>query len=177
MRAYADEITAHAAGLAESDAQAAREWADWIRQHAENTDPLNGPPRLEEVASCSHEELQPHMHGWSTYGPHRYQACMARSSATRPQISHRSTRSHPPARRAALSGRCSYTGCMSAMREELHHLVDELPEAEVRPVLELIRGRADASHGVRDLPFFASFESDPDLAEKSEEILRAELGR
>jgi predicted nucleic acid-binding protein len=50
---------------------------------------------------------------------------------------------------------------MSAMREELHHLVDELPEAEVRPVLELIRGRADAAHGVRDLPFFASFESDP----------------
>ncbi len=66
---------------------------------------------------------------------------------------------------------------MGAMREELHHLVDELPEAEVRPVLELIRSRADAAHGVRDLPFFASFESDPDLAEKSEEILRAELGR
>jgi hypothetical protein len=44
---------------------------------------------------------------------------------------------------------------MSAMREELHHLVDELPEAEVQPVLELIRGRADAAHGVRDLPFFA----------------------
>jgi hypothetical protein len=42
---------------------------------------------------------------------------------------------------------------------------------------ELIRGRADASHRARDLPFFASFESDPDLAERSEEILRAELGR
>jgi hypothetical protein len=56
---------------------------------------------------------------------------------------------------------------MSAMREELHHLMDELPEAEVRPVLEPIRGRADASHGVRDLPFF---ESDSDLAERSEEI-------
>jgi hypothetical protein len=66
---------------------------------------------------------------------------------------------------------------MSAMREELHHLVDELPEEEVRPVLELIRGRADVSHGARDLPFFGSFESDPDLAERSEEILRAELGR
>jgi hypothetical protein len=66
---------------------------------------------------------------------------------------------------------------MSAMREELHHLVDELPEEEVRPVLELIRGRADASHSARDLPFFASFGSDPDLAERSEEILRAELGR
>ena len=66
---------------------------------------------------------------------------------------------------------------MSAMREELHHLVDELPEAEVRPVLELIRGRTDAANGPRDLPFFASFESDPDLAEESEEILRTELDR
>jgi hypothetical protein len=66
---------------------------------------------------------------------------------------------------------------MSAMREELHQLVDELPEAEVRPVLELIRGRADAARGVRGLPFFASFESDPDLAERSEEIQRAGLGR
>jgi hypothetical protein len=66
---------------------------------------------------------------------------------------------------------------MSARREELHHLVDELPEAEVRPVLEPIRGRADARHGVPDLPFLASFESDLDLAEKSGEILRAELGR
>jgi hypothetical protein len=66
---------------------------------------------------------------------------------------------------------------MNVMREELHHPVDELPEAEVRPVLELVRGRADVAHGVRDLPFFASFESDPDLTESSEEILRAELGR
>ena len=66
---------------------------------------------------------------------------------------------------------------MSAMREELHHLVDELPEAEVRPVLELIRSRADTVHGARDLPFFASFEADPDLAERAEEILSAELGR
>jgi hypothetical protein len=93
------------------------------------------------------------------------------------EISPRSTVVSPPARRAAFSSRCSYTGCMSAMREELHHLVDELPEAEIRPVLELIRGRADAAHVLRDLPFFASFESDPDLAERSEEILRAELGR
>jgi hypothetical protein len=66
---------------------------------------------------------------------------------------------------------------MSAMREEPHHLVDELPEAEVRSALELIRGRADAAHGLRDLPFFASFKSDPDRAERSEEILRAELSR
>lgn len=67
---------------------------------------------------------------------------------------------------------------MSAMREELHHLVDRLPEAELRPALELIRGRV-AEHGGqgRDLPFFASFASEPDLAERAEEILSAELGR
>ena len=44
--------------------------------------------------------------------------------------------------------------------------------------LELIRGRV-AEHGEqgRELPFFASFEADPDLAERAEEILSAELGR
>ena len=64
------------------------------------------------------------------------------------------------------------------LREELHHLVDQLPEAELRPALELIRGRV-AEHGEqgRDLPFFASFEAEPDLAERAEEILSAELGR
>jgi hypothetical protein len=25
---------------------------------------------LEKVTSCSHEELQPHMYGWSTHGPY-----------------------------------------------------------------------------------------------------------
>jgi hypothetical protein len=67
---------------------------------------------------------------------------------------------------------------MSAMREELHHLVDQLSEAELRPALELIRGRVTEHAGQgRDLPFFASFEAEPDLAERSEEILSAELGR
>ena len=58
---------------------------------------------------------------------------------------------------------------MSAMREELHQLVDQLPEDEVQPALELIRGRV-AQHGGpgRDLPFFASFEAEPDLAERAE---------
>lgn len=71
MRTYADEVDARAAELKDPDAQAAREWADWIRQHAECTDPLNGPLRIAKVTSCSHEELQPHMNGWSTYGPYR----------------------------------------------------------------------------------------------------------
>ena len=64
------------------------------------------------------------------------------------------------------------------MREELHQLVDQLPDDEVQPALELIRGRVAqyGGHG-RDLPFFASFEAEPDLAERAEEILSAELGR
>ena len=67
---------------------------------------------------------------------------------------------------------------MSAMREELHQLVDQLPEDELRPALELIRGRVpEQGAGGRDLPFFASFEAEPDLAERAEEILSAELGR
>jgi hypothetical protein len=66
---------------------------------------------------------------------------------------------------------------MSTMRDELHELVDQLSEAELRPVLEVIRVRVHEDRGSgRDLPFFSSFEAEPDLAERSEEILRAELG-
>jgi hypothetical protein len=73
MTAYADEISAHAAGLEAPDAAAALEWASWIRRHAEATDPLNGPLHvLEATTSCGHEELQPHMNGWSTRGPYRH---------------------------------------------------------------------------------------------------------
>ncbi|MDX6390409.1 MAG: hypothetical protein QOJ73_1472 [Streptosporangiaceae bacterium] len=72
MCSYADEIDARASALEAPAARAAREWAEWIREHAERTDPLNGPLRLEEVSSSSHEELQPHMRGWSTHGPYRH---------------------------------------------------------------------------------------------------------
>jgi hypothetical protein len=63
MRAYANEIDARAATLEAQAARAARKWAGWIREHAERTDPLSGPLQLEEVTSCSYEELQPHMGG------------------------------------------------------------------------------------------------------------------
>ena len=67
---------------------------------------------------------------------------------------------------------------MSAMREELHHLVDLLPEAGLRPAPGLIRAHAAGDHGPgRDLPFFASFEADPDLAGRAEETLTPEPGR
>ena len=38
-------------------------------------------------------------------------------------------------------------------------------------------GAAAALHPERDLPFFALFEADPNLAEHAEETLAAELGR
>jgi hypothetical protein len=47
MRTYADEIDARASALEAPAARAAREWAEWIREHAERTDPLNGLLRLE----------------------------------------------------------------------------------------------------------------------------------
>lgn len=40
-------------------------------RHAERTNPLNGPLRVLAATSCSHQELEPHMNGWSTYGPHQ----------------------------------------------------------------------------------------------------------
>ena len=55
------------------------------------------------------------------------------------------------------------------MREELHNLVDQLPEAELKPALRLICGRI---HGGRSLPFFGSFEADPDLGQRFEDIMR-----
>jgi hypothetical protein len=66
---------------------------------------------------------------------------------------------------------------MSAIRAELHHLVDQLSEKDLRPTLELIRGQlVEHENDKRDLPFFASFAAEPDLAERHEEILRTELG-
>ncbi|WP_225729647.1 MULTISPECIES: hypothetical protein [unclassified Nocardia] len=67
---------------------------------------------------------------------------------------------------------------MSAIRKELHQLVDQLPEPKLRPALELIRCQLadDGEQSTRDLPFFGSFEAEPDLSERHEEILRAELG-
>ena len=63
---------------------------------------------------------------------------------------------------------------MSAMREELHHLVDELPEAQVGPVLDLVRDHVgDEQLRKRRLSFAGLLHAEPDLAARSEEILRA----
>jgi hypothetical protein len=47
--------------------------------------------------------------------------------------------------------RSSYTRGMSAMREELHHLVDQLPEERLAPVLQLIRGDGRRARAVATL--------------------------
>lgn len=63
---------------------------------------------------------------------------------------------------------------MSALRDELHHLVDRLPEERVAPLLRLVRGHLDEQPAVRDLPFIGMLEAESDFAERSEEILRSE---
>ena len=66
---------------------------------------------------------------------------------------------------------------MSAMRDELHHLVDELPEGQVGPVLDLVRDHVGGEHPERRrrLSFAGMLHAEPDLAARSEEILRAEF--
>ncbi|MFI7617694.1 hypothetical protein ACIBP6_41380 [Nonomuraea terrae] len=63
---------------------------------------------------------------------------------------------------------------MSVMREELHHLVDRLPEEKVAPLLRLVRDQLDEPQAVRELPFIGMLEAEPDFAERAEEILRLE---
>lgn len=60
------------------------------------------------------------------------------------------------------------------MREELHHLVDRLPEDKVAPLLRLVRDQLDEPQPVRDLPFIGMLEAEPDFAERAKEILRSE---
>jgi hypothetical protein len=70
-------------------------------------------------------------------------------------------------------------------RDEFHHLVDDLPDAQVAPLLALVRasmqdqqvGTTDALPRRRKLSFAGLISAEPDLAERSEEILRDEFGR
>jgi len=67
------------------------------------------------------------------------------------------------------------------MRDEFHHLFDELPEDQVAPMLALIRENlpaAERAPGDWPLPDFVGTLASGrgDLAERSEEILRSELG-
>lgn len=71
MRAYADEIDAQADHLDGSGRDSARDWSSWIRQHADAADPMKGPLKRLHITEGTHKDLEPHMNGWSTYGPYR----------------------------------------------------------------------------------------------------------
>lgn len=66
---------------------------------------------------------------------------------------------------------------MSATRDQLHHLVDELPEAEVATVRDFVWERVNSPHERRRrLSFAGLLHAEPDLAARSERILRAKFG-
>jgi len=71
---------------------------------------------------------------------------------------------------------------MSVMREELHHLIDRLPEEQVAPMLVLVRDSLPAGEGgdaqAWPLPSFVGSLSSGkgDVAARSQEILRMEMG-
>jgi hypothetical protein len=67
---------------------------------------------------------------------------------------------------------------MTVAREELHHLVDELDEETVPNATELLRELAAGMSRLRSRPsWFGALQAGPDYAERSDEILRTELGR
>ncbi|MGH3501420.1 MAG: hypothetical protein ACRDQA_11120 [Nocardioidaceae bacterium] len=67
---------------------------------------------------------------------------------------------------------------MAATREELHHLVDQLGEDKVPGAAALLRELTDHADRPRRRPdWFGALHAGPDFAERSEDILREELGR
>lgn len=70
---------------------------------------------------------------------------------------------------------------MSTLRDELHNLIDRLPEEQVAPILAIVRESTPAEDGGEEWPlpdFVGTLSSGKgDLAARSSEILRTEMGR
>lgn len=71
---------------------------------------------------------------------------------------------------------------MSVMREELHQLIDQLPEDQVAPILALVKGSLPVGKDGETLWPLPSFvgtlaSGKADVAARSQEILREEMGR
>lgn len=70
-------------------------------------------------------------------------------------------------------------------RDEFHHLVDDLPDEQVEPLLALVRASMQDQQADTDaepprrrrLSFAGLISAEPDLAERSEDIIRDEFGR
>jgi hypothetical protein len=76
----------------------------------------------------------------------------------------------------------AYDVYMSVMRDELHHLIDQLPEEQVAPMLTLVREslpEADDGETLWPLPSFVGTlaSGQGDIAARSQDILREEMGR
>lgn len=67
---------------------------------------------------------------------------------------------------------------MSRTREDAHRLVDLLDEEQVRQAVEVLRQLADEPEEqlARDFAWIGMLSAEPDLGERSSEILRRELG-
>lgn len=81
-----------------------------------------------------------------------------------------------------LAGFGAYASGMSVMREELHHLIDQLPEEQVEPMLALVRESLPVGEDGETLWPLPSFvgtlaSGKGDVAARSQEILREEMGR
>jgi hypothetical protein len=68
---------------------------------------------------------------------------------------------------------------MSAERDELARLVERLPDDQVPQAVQVLRQLADEpdESPVREFSWIGMLSAEPDLAERSSEILRRELGR
>ena len=71
---------------------------------------------------------------------------------------------------------------MSVMREDLHQLIDQLPEDQVAPILALVKGSlpvGEDGETLWPLPSFVNTlaSGKADVAARSQEILREEIGR
>lgn len=70
---------------------------------------------------------------------------------------------------------------MSSLREELHQLIDRLPESQVAPILAIVRESTPTEDDGDEWPlpdFVGALSSGKgDLAARSSEILREEMGR
>ncbi|GGJ01491.1 hypothetical protein GCM10011581_43360 [Saccharopolyspora subtropica] len=70
---------------------------------------------------------------------------------------------------------------MSVTRDELHHLVDEVPSDELEQVRDYLRHlvgrREDVAQPRRHFRSMGAFSGPPDLAARAKDIVREELGR
>lgn len=67
---------------------------------------------------------------------------------------------------------------MSSTREDAHRLVDALDEDQVRQAVEVLRQLADEpdDQPTREFAWIGTWSAEPDLGERSGDILRQELG-